>query len=73
MDGGYFLLRTRPKVDCEAGLLFLAYNMKRVLSILGFHELMLRLGCFAKKSHLRLFVFFASFLTRAGIGVQWVL
>ena len=55
MDGGYFLLRTRAKVDCEAGLLFLAYNMKRVLNILGFKSLMNRLHLLQKKARIMLF------------------
>lgn len=57
MDGGYFLLRTQAKVDCEAGLLFLSYNVKRVANILGIKELLNRLhrlASFVKDSTLYL-------------------
>jgi hypothetical protein len=64
MDGGYFLLRKRRKVRCEAALLFLGYNLKRVYNVLGFREIMARLdrlsfcystffACFAR--NLRIF------------------
>ena len=43
MNGGYFLLRTLPKVKAEAALLFLAYNIKRASNVLGFKEIMARL------------------------------
>ena len=43
MNGGHFLLRTRRKVRSEVALLFLGYNLKRVMNILGFKELMRRL------------------------------
>jgi len=46
MNGGYFLLRTLEKVSCEAALLCLGYNLKRVYNVLGFDELMARLCCF---------------------------
>jgi hypothetical protein len=35
MDQGYFLLRRLPKVRTEMSLTVLAYNMKRVMNILG--------------------------------------
>ena len=35
MDQGYFLLRTRKKVAAEMSLTVLAYNLKRVIAILG--------------------------------------
>ena len=44
MNGGHFLLRTRRKVRCEVALLFLGYNLKRAVKILGFNEIMARLG-----------------------------
>ena len=75
MDGGYFLLRTRSKVDCEVGLLFLAYNMKRALNILGFKELMMRLNCLAKNAHKMLFAPFRlphNFLLPFLPGLVWV-
>ena len=43
MHGGYFLLRTRRKVCAEVALLFLGYNLKRVLKVLGFAGFMARL------------------------------
>jgi predicted RNA-binding protein YlxR (DUF448 family) len=43
MNGGYFLLRTRRKVRTEAALLFLGYNLKRVVNVLGFAGIMARL------------------------------
>jgi len=47
MRGNYFLLRTRRKVCTEVALLFLSYNLKRVYTILGFHEIMARLDSLA--------------------------
>jgi len=35
MDQGYFLLRTRKKVAAEMSLTVLAYNLKRVIEIIG--------------------------------------
>lgn len=43
MHGNYFLLRTRRKVRSEVALLFLGYNLKRVLKVLGFKEFMAKL------------------------------
>src|SRR5262249_19395129 len=40
MDQGYFLLRTRKKVAAEMSLRVLAYNLKRVIAILGVKGLM---------------------------------
>ena len=40
MDQGYFLLRTRKKVAAEMSLTVLAYNLKRVLTIMGVKGLM---------------------------------
>jgi transposase len=40
MDQGYFLLRTRKKVAAEMSLTVLAYNLKRVITILGVAGLM---------------------------------
>ena len=39
MDQGYFLLRTRKKVAAEMSLTVLAYNLKRVIKIVGVKEL----------------------------------
>ena len=35
MDAGYFLLKGKQKVAIEMGITVLAYNMKRVINILG--------------------------------------
>jgi transposase len=40
MDQGYFLLRTRKKVAAEMSLTVLAYNLKRVITIMGVKGLM---------------------------------
>jgi transposase len=40
MDGGYFLVRTKEKVEAESALLFLCYNMKRAKAVLGFARMM---------------------------------
>lgn len=47
LDGGYFLVRTRRKVRAEVALLFLAYDLKRVVKVLGFREIMARLEAFS--------------------------
>ena len=44
MNGGYFLLRTRRKICAEVALLFLGYNLKRAVKILGFEGIMARLN-----------------------------
>ncbi len=65
MHGSHFLLRTRRKVRSEVALLFLGYNLKRALKVLGFKEIMARLdavcacfrlfssfwACFGHNSH----------------------
>ncbi|MEG6521914.1 IS1182 family transposase [Desulfotomaculum sp. 1211_IL3151] len=61
LDGGYFLLRTRRKVRSEVALLFLGYNLKRVVKVLGFRGIMDSLkavarGAFCVLSHLRKFL-----------------
>jgi len=43
-NGGYFLLRTRRKVRAEVALLFLGYNLKRAVKVLGFEGIMARLA-----------------------------
>jgi transposase len=44
MNAGYFLTRRVASVRGEASLTFLAYNMKRVINILEFKEIMRRLA-----------------------------
>jgi transposase len=44
LHGGYFLLRTRRKVCAEVALLFLGYNLKRAVKVLGFEGIMTRLN-----------------------------
>ena len=39
MDSGYCLLKGKEKVRGEFSLIFLAYNLKRVINILGFRKL----------------------------------
>jgi len=56
MGGGYFLLRTRRKVRCEVALLFLGYDLKRALKIVGFQGLMDRLETLFQ----RFFIFLAA-------------
>jgi transposase len=46
MNGAYFLLRTRRKVCAEVALLFLGYNLKRAVNLLGFRGIMDRLYAF---------------------------
>ena len=48
MDGGYFLLRTRRKVRTEVALLFLGYNLKRAVKVLGFEGIMARLDAISR-------------------------
>ena len=57
MNGGYFLLRTRRKVRAEVALLFLGYNLKRAVNVLGFDEIMARLDAISVTSR-SLFAFF---------------
>ncbi|MBT9156576.1 MAG: hypothetical protein DDT37_01563 [Firmicutes bacterium] len=47
MNGYYFLLRTMQKVRGEVALLFLAYNLKRAINILGTGGLRQRLSAFS--------------------------
>lgn len=49
MDSGYFLTRGLESVGGESYLIFAAYNMKRVINILGVKEIVRRLE--AKMSH----------------------
>ena len=51
MNGGYFLLRTRRKVRTEIALLFLGYNLKRALNVLGFDAIMARLDAISGPSY----------------------
>jgi len=39
MDAGYCLLKGKAKVTAEFSLVFLAYNLKRVINILGSRKL----------------------------------
>ena len=39
MDAGYCLLKGKAKVTAEFSLVCLAYNMKRVINILGIKKL----------------------------------
>ena len=50
MNGGYFLLRTRRKVRTEVALLFLGYNLKRAVKVLGFDGIMARLEEYGRSS-----------------------
>jgi len=43
MNAGYFLTRGLESVKTEASLIFLAYNMKRVINILGVKEILRRI------------------------------
>ena len=43
MNAGYFLTRGLESVNAEANLTFLAYNLKRVISILGVKEIVKRI------------------------------
>lgn len=44
MDQGYFLMRGKVKVGTEIGLTSMAYNMKRVINIVGVKKLLEALG-----------------------------
>jgi transposase len=44
MDQGYFLMKGKPKVTAEMALSVLSYNLKRVLKIKDFKELMAAVG-----------------------------
>ena len=43
MNAGYFSTRGLPSVNCEAALVLLAYNVKRVINIMGIKELISKL------------------------------
>lgn len=49
MGGDYFLLRTRRKVRGEIALLFLGYNLKRAVKIMGFQGIMDRLEALSRR------------------------
>ena len=49
MHGGQFLMRTRRKVCAEVALLFLGYNLKRAVKVLGFEGIMTRLESLISK------------------------
>ena len=40
MDGGYYLLRGKRKVDGETALMCLGYNLARAVNLLGFEKMM---------------------------------
>lgn len=40
MDAGYYLLKGIQKTDGETALIFLGYNLVRVLNLLGFKKMM---------------------------------
>jgi hypothetical protein len=44
MNQGYFLMRRLPNVRCEMSLTVLAYNIKRVINILGVPKMVRALG-----------------------------
>jgi hypothetical protein len=44
MGQGYFLMKGIPKTSAEMSLLFLAYNIKRVINILGAPKMIEALG-----------------------------
>jgi hypothetical protein len=48
MDQGYFLMRGKQKVTTEMSLTVLAYNLKRVLNLLGTQRLIAALSRAAK-------------------------
>lgn len=52
MDAGYFLLRGKTKVRGEFALTTLAYNLKRVITILGVAGAMAKLRAWAEESRL---------------------
>jgi hypothetical protein len=47
-DAGYFLMRGLEKVRAEFSLIVLAYNLRRVLNIVGMPRLMAALGSVAR-------------------------
>jgi len=74
MHGGQFLLRTRRKACAEIALLFLGYNLKRAVNILGFKAIMAKLNSllhniFRIMEIIRLKTLFASRLYGLHLGV----
>jgi hypothetical protein len=53
MDGGYFLVRTKERVEAESALLFLCYNMKRAKAVLGFARMMELLDSYGDRFGIR--------------------
>ena len=47
MDAGYCLMKGKQKVSGEFSLIFLAYNLKRVINIMGTKKLIENMACFA--------------------------
>jgi Transposase DDE domain len=47
-DAGYFLMRGLEKVQAEFSLMVLAYNLRRVLNLVGMPRLMAALGSVAR-------------------------
>ena len=50
MDSGYCLLKGKRKISGEFSLIFLAYNLKRVINILGSKELIEKMTCLASSA-----------------------
>lgn len=44
MNAGYFLLRSKKKVDGEFALFSLGYNIKRAINLIGFEQMMAVMG-----------------------------
>jgi len=70
MNGNYFLLRTRRKVRCEIALLFLGYNLKRAVKILGFKEIMARLDSLSHRINTFMHHFCAIFGVREIFSIK---
>jgi hypothetical protein len=51
MHGNYLLLRKRRKVCAEIALLFLGYNLKRVVKEMGFNSIMEKLNELLRNSN----------------------
>ena len=43
-DSGYFLLRGHEKVNGELAIMMMAYNMRRLFTLIGVKELLSRTG-----------------------------
>lgn len=72
MNAGYFVTRGLESVRAEANLTFLAYNIKRVMNILGVKELLKRLE--ARISYITLkiknsYIFFCILISEKNIAV----